>query len=153
MDYTIEESFSLNISSKANSIYDICLTKEGFYGAECLYRNICTNLNQQFIKTGVIIIITYILIMWGLYFLNHYWYHRFDYFKEEHNLIYWNDWIKTRFLNLFLIYTAMYLFFNLNIDNLDIIITKYKFILITIIIIVILVRLYLVYYETQKGRD
>ena len=93
----------INITFNASNELDICMTKEGFYSAECLYRNVCQSLSSQFLKTGLIILGLFILISWLLIFFNNSWHKRFNYFDDPINLYRWNDFIKTRLLNLFFV--------------------------------------------------
>lgn len=89
-----------------------------------VYQSICTQLNDYFIRTGIILICLYIFFSWfSWWFFNH-GYKRISYDSSEgfgrfignlDNLdtrIYWDIWIKDKLSKLMMGYIFIVVYFN-----------------------------------------
>jgi len=84
------------------------------YSIECIYDVICPQINHHFVKTGLIIVITYIIISWvKWWFLNH-GYKKFD--KTAHltreDRLYYNTWIMDRIIMVSIVYISMVVYLS-----------------------------------------
>ena len=94
----------------------------GFY-----YRNVCEQINNYFVRTGIIIIILYLFFCWFNWWFFNYGYKLkiFNYDKlskfgkfvgDLNNLdtrVYWDNFIKSRLLKLTIGYIVVTIYFNL----------------------------------------
>lgn len=94
----------------------------GKYSLECLHATICPQFTDYFIRTGIIIILFYILLSWLLW-----WYFKFGYLKFKppadnffgdmmniETRIYWDTWIRARISNLMIGFIAAVVWLSIN---------------------------------------
>lgn len=111
MNYTIPPINSyLNTTVRApyDSLPAECLIEGNRYNAQCLNEWFCPQISGHFIKIGIILIITYIIASWALNYMMTKGYKRLP--EKWHSYeyrVYWLDWIKSRFIALFLGYIVM----------------------------------------------
>lgn len=72
----------MNIN-KIEIIKNKCLIGTDKYSLECVYQNVCSQMDQYFIRMGLIIIIFYGLITWFLWWFLNYGYKKFRYNKTS----------------------------------------------------------------------
>lgn len=97
-----------------------CMIKGNQFSFECIYKTLCPQIPAWLVKTGLYIIIIYILVSWLLWF-----YFRFGYkiWKPNPNKfigdmsnietrIYWDSWIRIRLTKVMLGYIAVVVYFN-----------------------------------------
>ena len=97
------------------------------FDRDCLYNLICGQMNAYFIKTGIIIVASYIIVSWTKWWFFRYGWKliRYDYmqnntvrkllgdFRFEQTRIYWNDWIQTRFIKVMILFIIVMIYFGL----------------------------------------
>lgn len=97
----------------------------GHYNADCIFKLVCNQLNHWVIKTGIIIIVSFIIMSWILwYFLKYGYKYIPDYsgnemlikiFGDMRNLetrIYWDMFIRNKFLKIMTAYIAVVVYLN-----------------------------------------
>lgn len=117
-------TIGINISKMSPSL-DRCLLPSNLYDAGCLTRNLCPQINSHIIKVGIIIIVCYIIYSWlsdwffkkGYKLIPVYDYNNgFGKFignlNNEDTRIYWINWLKNRWITLFIAYITMIIYFN-----------------------------------------
>ena len=83
------------------------------YTAECLYKILCPQFNAYFIRVGLILIISYIIMTWLLWWFFKYGYKKVGYtvffgdFQLLETRYYWDSWIRARMSWAFLIYVVI----------------------------------------------
>ena len=116
---TLITNSSFNFSSITE--VDTCMTGTK-YSIECLHRLICPQLNSYFIRTGIILVISYIVIGWLLWWFLNYGYKYTSNEKHKHignfhdleTRIYWDTWVRARLSNVMLFYIVIVIWFNLS---------------------------------------
>lgn len=108
---TLPESLNQSFIFSSNPNLPVeCLTKKaGRYSLECLYEVICPQFNKYFIRVGLILIISYIIITWLLWWFMKYGYKRigYVYFQDFEKRVYWEVWIRQRLSLAMLIYIVV----------------------------------------------
>jgi hypothetical protein len=105
---------------------DLCMREENVYSSVCLIKTICPQINSWIIRTGLIIIISYILFSWLLWWFFKYGYkalpaydnekyiHKFfGNFNHKETRIYWDTWIRARLSKLMLGYIIIIVYLNI----------------------------------------
>ena len=98
-----------------------CMVREYAYDIDCLYKTICPQYNQYFIKIGLIIIISYIVIMFLKWlFLKHLYKltpnKKCGFWGNFYNIetrIYWDNFINARLGKLMLGYIAVVVYLSI----------------------------------------
>jgi len=109
-----------NTYQLANPVLDKCLNPDLALSQECIIKNFCPQLPQYFIKAGIVIVASYILISWLLW-----WYMKYGYLKHPlpktafygdinrlETRVYWDNWVKTRITKLMVGYIAVVVYLN-----------------------------------------
>lgn len=116
MNTTILNFNPLNVTTTYGMNVNLPLEcwKEKEYSIECLYKLICPQINNHFVRLGIIIIITYIIISWIKWWFFNHGYKKFNlpYFDFIHHRLYWNMWIQDRFIIIMVIYIAMVVYLS-----------------------------------------
>jgi len=89
------------------------------------YKSVCSQINNYFIKTGLIIVIIYIFFCWFNWWFFNYGYKKLKYDNNSkfwkyignldylENRIYWDNFIKMKLLKLTIGFIVVMLYFNL----------------------------------------
>jgi hypothetical protein len=104
-----------------NEIPAECMTRKDAYSLDCLYKTICPQFNKYLIKTGLIIIITYIILSWLLWWFFKYGYKLTQYREIKfignlHHIntrIYWDTWIRARISKAMLGYISIIVYLSI----------------------------------------
>ena len=115
MDY----NFTLNNLNKSITNFNTPKIDVGIY-----YRNVCEQINNHFIRTGIIIVILYLFFCWFNWWFFNYGYKYITYDSSKgfgrfignlDNLdtrIYWDNFIKTKLLKLAIGYIVVIIYFK-----------------------------------------
>lgn len=118
-------NISINLSyltegSLINRAVPQCL-EGNTYSIECLYNQICPQLNNYFVKIGLIILIAVAVFSWGTWYLFNHGYKKMNFIKvigtrydlnEIDNRIYWDMWIRARLYKVMTIFIAIVVYLN-----------------------------------------
>lgn len=115
------EQLGNNLSNRINDIPAKCMLSKNSYSLDCLYNSICPQFNHYFIKIGLIIIISYIIISWFLWWFLNYGYKKLKNKKMQYigNLdiletrIYWDTFIRAKITKVMLGYIAIVVYLSL----------------------------------------
>lgn len=114
----------MNMTEKLRIIENKCLIGQGKYSMECIYQNACAQLDHYFVKTGLIIIISYAFLTWFLWWFLNYGYKKFRYNKTSkiglyigdlndiNRRIYIDQFIRARILKVAIAYIAIVVYMN-----------------------------------------
>lgn len=86
-----------------------------------IQKGICQQLNEYFVKTGIIIVILYIVLSWFLWWFFKYGYKilpkkKYSYIGNLEILetrVYWDTWIRSKITKVMLGYIIVNIWFNL----------------------------------------
>lgn len=104
---------------------DLCRISGTDLSTECLYKMLCPQFNSYFINMGVIIIVSYIVISWFLWWFMKYGYKHFKYDKNSdigcflgdldklETRIYWDSWVRARLSKLMLGYIVIAVYLSI----------------------------------------
>ena len=87
--------------------------KDGGYKIECLYKSLCTQLNDHIVNTGLFLIISYIALNWLSWWFLDYGYKKFNLnwdLAKRTKILYW---IRDRYTLAFLGYTIMVVYMSI----------------------------------------
>lgn len=100
-----------------------CFRSKGI-DQECVIREFCPQLHSYYIRTGLIIIIVYVIVSWLLWWFFKHGYKKFKYDKtsrfgkfigdldRRETRIYWDAWVRTRLTKLCLGYIVVVVWLN-----------------------------------------
>ena len=99
---------------------DSCIRGLNTLDSECILRTFCPQLSRWYIHTGIIIIVTYLLLSWLLWAFLKYWYkylpNRSLYILGNLHIletrIYWDTWVRARISKLMLGYIIVVVYLN-----------------------------------------
>lgn len=91
------------------------------YNADCMIKNICPQLNSYYVRMGIIILVSYVVISWfSWWFFNHGYKltpnHKLSFFGNFHVLdtrIYWDTFIRSKLLKFSMGFIAVVVWLNL----------------------------------------
>lgn len=76
MNYSIP-MFPLNVTSVRGDLPLSCFVEsKNMYSLECIHQTICSQFNEYFIRTGLILLISYVIASWVLWWFFHHGYKR-----------------------------------------------------------------------------
>lgn len=97
-----------------------CWSQSGRYSVECIYNTICPQLHNYFIRTGLIIVISYAVLSWIIW-----WYFKYGWkkypikpnlltgdLKEFKDRAIFLTWINNVVIKLCIIYIALVVYMN-----------------------------------------
>lgn len=108
-----------SVTGNAIQYFDKCHTVDYAYSKECLYKALCPQFNNYFVKFGLGIIIAYILISWGLWAFFKYRDRIFKgtkyytYWSNIDNCIYWDNWVRARMSKLLIGFIVVVVYLSL----------------------------------------
>jgi hypothetical protein len=121
---TIISNFSTPFLNNVGDLPLKCKTAKDIYSLECIYKNICPQFTNHFIKAGLIILGFYIVLSWFTWWFIHYGYKRFTnkeykmfggYLHEPVTRLNINCFIRDRLLMAMALYIAMVVYLSFNI--------------------------------------
>jgi len=104
-----------------------CQVGVNSFDKDCIYNLICGQMNAYFVKTGAIIIISYIAVSWLKWWFFKYGTKYIDYgyvknpfwgkfwgdFREHQTKVYWNDWVQVRFLKVMILFIVVVIYYGI----------------------------------------
>jgi len=111
----------VNISTKFGEIPAKCMIRKNAYSTDCLYKTICPQFNYYFIRTGLIIVIGYIVIKFLMWLFFKHLYKRlpnkkYKFWGNFHNIetrIYWDSFINARLTKIMLGYIVIVVYLSM----------------------------------------
>jgi len=112
-----------NIPSDLVPKIEDCAVTSDTFGVGCLYKIICVQMNDYFVRVGLFIIIFYIFLSWFLYWFFNKGYKNVKpkdtrFWRYIGNLeiletrVYWDQWIRFRMSKVMLGYIAIVVYMN-----------------------------------------
>lgn len=110
--------------SKIEIIKDKCLIGSDTYSIDCIYQNVCSSMNEYFIKMGLIIIISYVFLSWFLWWFLNYGYKKFRYNKASkiglfigdlndiNRRMYIDEFVRNKILKVAIAYIGIVVYMN-----------------------------------------